>query len=83
MSESDLSALLEEIRERNELTGPLYGGLHYYQILEGARSTVTTTCAKIEQDKRHTDISDCNQGGAERKFQMGMGFPSSIRRDKE
>ena len=76
MSRSDLSALLEEIRERNErneLTGRLlYGGLHCYQILEGARSTVTTTYAKIEQDKRHTDITqNCNQGGWNASSQDG------------
>ena len=81
MSESDLSALLEEIRERNErneLTGRLlYGGLHCYQILEGARSTVTTTYAKIEQDKRHTDITRIAiRASAERKFpRWWMGFP--------
>ena len=82
MSKSDLSALLEEIRERNErkeITGLLlYGGQHFYQILEGARSAVTTTYAEIEGDRRHTDITRIAiRAVAERKFpRWWMGFQS-------
>jgi len=82
MSDARLSELLEEIRarnEQNELTGLLlYGGQHFYQIIEGAHATVTATFAKILQDTRHTDVTQiATREVPERRFpKWWMGFRS-------
>lgn len=61
MSDEMLSELLVEARDFNHkqnITGLLlYGGEHFYQILEGDKSSVTDLFARIRQDKRHLDVT--------------------------
>ena len=61
MPNADLTALLSEAREfneRHEITGLLlYGGAHFYQILEGDQAQVQSLFARIETDERHEDVT--------------------------
>ena len=61
MSEGGLGDLLVEAREynaANDITGLLlFGGEHFYQILEGDENDVRALFGRIELDRRHVDVT--------------------------
>lgn len=61
MTESDLVGLLEQSRNHNPAVGVtgmlLYHDHCFFQVLEGPRDAVHTLADRIEQDRRHTQMT--------------------------
>lgn len=74
-STNDLKDILDTARTRNEtaaITGLLlYGGEHFFQILEGLESDVRSLFDRIEIDPRHVAVTVI----AEREV-AGRNFPT-------
>ncbi len=71
-NEATIADILSEARgfnEKNNITGCLlYHGNQFLQILEGEESFVKALFAKIEKDKRHTDVMLMAEGEKEERY---------------
>lgn len=86
-TESELTSLLEEIREKNRqqnITGVLlYGNKSFLQVLEGEREQLHELYKKIEKDPRHKTIVKLHEENIEERIfgDWSMAF-SRINPDK-
>jgi Sensors of blue-light using FAD len=84
---TDLANLLEKARENNQrlgLTGMLlYAEGSFFQVLEGQAEVVDALYARIESDKRHTQVTKIIREPIPQRFftEWTMGFSRVSRED--